>query len=196
MNSIFKSINKTLTRTVKPKKTATRKIYPIQTLSKTLSKSFSKSKTVKKTPSKSKSKSLSKSPSKSKSKSVSKSFSKSLSKSKSPSDSKIADYIFRSAHWSGENQEPNKKKALAIIKNPDFNPNQKSKKGVHLFHLAYNSGQRDIIKLFIENPKTNTDVKDASETTVLQKAIASRDDVVIGYFKKNKKVPTALKKLV
>ena len=188
MNSIFKSINKTLTSIVKPKKTATRKIYPIQSKSKTLSKTLSKSKTLKKSPSKSKSKSLSKSPSKSKSKSV--------SKSKSPNDSKIADYIFRSAHWSGENQEPNKKKALAIIKNPDFNPNQKSKKGVHLFHLAYNSGQRDIIKLFIENPKTNTDVKDASETTVLQKAIAARDDVVIGYFKKNKKIPTALKKLV
>ena len=174
MNSIFKSINKTLTSIVKPKKTATRKIYPIQSKSKTLSKTLSKSKTVKKSPSKSKSKTL----------------------SKSPNDSKIADYIFRSAHWSGENQEPNKKKALAIIKNPDFNPNQKSKKGVHLFHLAYNSGQRDIIKLFIENPKTNTDVKDASETTVLQKAIAARDDVVIGYFKKNKKIPTALKKLV
>jgi len=188
MNSIFKSINKTLTRIVKSKKTATRKIYPIQSKSKTLSKSLSKSKTVKKPPSKSKSKSLSKSPSKSKSKSV--------SKSKSPSDSKIADYIFRSAHWSGENQEPNKKKALAIIKSPDFNPNQKSKKGVHLFHLAYNSGQRDIIKLFIENPKTNTDVKDASEATVLQKSIAARNNVVIGYFKDNKKVPTALKKLV
>ena len=182
MNSIFKSINKTLTSIVKPKKTATRKIYPIQSKSKTLSKTLSKSKTVKKSPSKSKSKSPSKS--------------KSVSKSKSPSDSKIADYIFRSAHWSGENQEQNKKKALAIIKNPDFNPNQKSKKGVHLFHLAYNSGQRDIIKLFIENPKTNTDVKDASETTVLQKAIAARDNVVIGYFKDNKKVPTALKKLV
>ena len=182
MNSIFKSINKTLTSIVKPKKTATRKIYPIQSKSKTLSKSLSKSKTVKTSPSKSKSKSLSKS--------------KSKSLSKSPSDSKIADYIYRSASWSGENQEPNKKKALAIIKNPDFNPNQKSKKGVHLFHLAYNSGQRDIIKLFIENPKTNTHVKDASETTVLQKAIAARDDVVIGYFKDNKKVPTALKKLV
>ena len=66
MNSIFKSINKTLTSIVKPKKTATRKIYPIQSKSKTLSKSLSKSKTVKKTPSKSKSKSLSKSLSKSK----------------------------------------------------------------------------------------------------------------------------------
>lgn len=186
MNSIFKSINKTLTSIVKPKKTATRKIYPIQSKSKTLSKSLSKSKTVKKSPSKSKSKSLSKSPSKSKSKTL----------SKSPSDSKIADYIYRSASWSGENQKTNKDKALAIIKSPDFNPNQKSKKGVHLFHLAYNSGQRDIIKLFIENPKTNTDVKDASETTVLQKAIAARDDVVIGYFKKNKKIPTALKQLV
>mgnify|MGYP001166578792 CR=1 FL=1 len=182
MNSIFKSINKTLTSIVKPKKTATRKIYPIQSKSKSLS----KSKTVKKSPSKSKSKSLSKSPSKSKSKTL----------SKSPSDSKIADYIYRSASWSGENQKTNKDKALAIIKSPDFNPNQKSKKGVHLFHLAYNSGQRDIIKLFIENPKTNTDVKDASETTVLQKAIAARDDVVIGYFKKNKKIPTALKQLV
>lgn len=127
---------------------------------------------------------------------IKKSKSKSKSKSPSPKDSKIADYIFRSAHWAGENQEPNKKKALAIIKNPDFNPNQESKKGVHLFHLAYNSGQRDIIKLFIENPKTNTDVKDASETTVLQKAIAARDNVVIGYFKENNKVPTALKKLV
>lgn len=184
MNSIFKSINKTLTSIVKPKKTATRKIYPIQSKSKTLSKSLSKSKTVKKTPSKSKSKSLSKSKS------------KSVSKSKSPSDSKIADYIYRSANWSGENQEPNKKKALAIIKDPNFDPNQKSKEGIYLIHLAYNSGQKDLIKLFIENPKTNVHVKNPRETTVLQKAIAARDDVVIGYFKKNKKIPTALKKLV
>ncbi len=186
MNSIFKSINKTLTSIVKPKKTATRKIYPIQSKSKTLSKSLSKSKTVKKSPSKSKSKSLSKSPSKSKSKTL----------SKSPSDSKIADYIYRSASWSGENQKTNKDKALAIIKDPNFDPNQKSKEGIYLIHLAYNSGQKDLIKLFIENPKTNVHVKNPRETTVLQKAIAARDDVVIGYFKKNKKIPTALKQLV
>ena len=184
MNSIFKSINKTLTSIVKPKNTATRKIYPIQSKSKTLSKSLSKRTTLKKSPSKSKSKSLSKSPSKSK------------SLSKSPSDSKIADYIYRSASWSGENQKTNKDKALAIIKDPNFDPNQKSKEGIYLIHLAYNSGQKDLIKLFIENPKTNVHVKNPRETTVLQKAIAARDDVVIGYFKKNKKIPTALKQLV
>ena len=184
MNSIFKSINKTLTSIVKPKNTTTRKIYPIQSKSKTLSKSLSKRTTLKKSPSKSKSKSLSKSPSKSK------------SLSKSPSDSKIADYIYRSASWSGENQKTNKDKALAIIKDPNFDPNQKSKEGIYLIHLAYNSGQKDLIKLFIENPKTNVHVKNPRETTVLQKAIAARDDVVIGYFKKNKKIPTALKQLV
>ena len=106
--------------------------------------------------------------------------------------SKIAEYIEGSARWRGENKEPNQKKAISIIKQPNFNPNQMSAKGEPLIHLAYKADNKTILEMLIENPEL--DNKHAED--VLRKAIARNDDYIINLFKKNNKVPKHLKKLV
>ena len=106
--------------------------------------------------------------------------------------SKIAEYIEGSARWRGENKEPNQKKAISIIKQPNFNPNQMSAKGEPLIHLAYKADNKTILEMLIENPEL--DNKNAED--VLRKAIARNDDYIINLFKKNNKVPKHLKKLV
>jgi len=106
--------------------------------------------------------------------------------------SKIAEYIEGSARWRGENKEPNQKKAISIIKQPNFNPNQMSAKGEPLIHLAYKADNKTILEMLIENPEL--DNKHAED--VLREAIARNDDYIINLFKKNNKVPKHFKKLV
>lgn len=106
--------------------------------------------------------------------------------------SKIAEYIKRSARWSGENQQPNESKAISIIKQPNFNPNQMSAEGEPLIHLAYKAGNKTILEMLIKNPKIdNNHAED-----VLREAIARNNEYIVNLFKKNKKVPAHLKSLV
>ena len=103
--------------------------------------------------------------------------------------SKIAEYITRSATWYGENKQPNEEKAIAIIELPDFNPNQKSSNGIPLIKLAMISKNMKILKMLIENPKTNIEDK----KYILRQAISANDDYIINMFKINNKLPDEYK---
>ena len=106
--------------------------------------------------------------------------------------SKIAEYIKGSARWRGENQEPNQKKAISIIEQPNFNPNQTSMEGEPLIYLAFRAGNMTILKMLVENPKLdNNHAED-----VLRAAHASNNEYIINLFKKNNKVPKHLKSLL
>lgn len=110
--------------------------------------------------------------------------------------SQIAEYIRRSATWAGENKKPNEDKAISIISGNDFDPNQESKEGIPLIHVAMNSRNMKILEMLIKHPKTDTEAKTINDETVLQKAISSNNDYVINLFKKNGKIPQSFKKLL
>ena len=123
-------------------------------------------------------------------------------KSTSPKKSKIFEYVRRSARHSGENQQPNEKKALEIIGNNNFDIN-KTSNGEKLFFVAYRSKNIKVFKAMLNHSTTkinNTTTK-AIIVDIVQKANADNNTQILSALKtkgilKRGYLPSELRKLV
>jgi adenylate kinase len=113
-------------------------------------------------------------------------------------DSKaIVRHIYSSATWAGkETQKLNHEAAIKLMNMPDFDPNQKSDKGIPLIRLAMIAKNMEILKMLIENPKTNLEDK----KKILHVAIAENNsqviDMILIYGKLSKNDYKEFKKLI